>query len=47
VTKILRHVGAWHAPPPRPSAPGTSGPYSYEPCDGVDPTPDSENVLTD
>jgi hypothetical protein len=23
------------------------GPYTYEPCDDVDPTPDYENVLTD
>ena len=26
---------------------GGSGPYTYEPCDDVDPTPDYENVLTD
>ena len=28
------------------SAPGTAGPYTYEPCD-TDPMPDYENVLTD
>ncbi len=27
--------------------PGTSGPYTYELCDDVDPTQDYENVLTD
>ena len=26
---------------------GLPGPYTYEPCDDVDPTPDYENVLTD
>jgi hypothetical protein len=26
---------------------GVRGPYTYEPCDDVDPTPDCENVLTD
>ncbi len=45
--KILRHLGAWHDPPPRPPTPGTAGVYSYEPCNDVDPTPDYENVLTD
>ena len=37
VEKILRHLGAWHDPPagwPRPSA---TGPYTYEPCQDVDP----------
>jgi hypothetical protein len=29
------------------SPPGAPGPYTYEPCDDVDPTPDYENVLTD
>jgi hypothetical protein len=47
VQKILRHLGAWHDPPARGSPPGASGPYTYEPCDDVDPTPDYENVLTD
>jgi hypothetical protein len=47
VEKILRHLGAWHDPPPRPPAQGVPGPYAYEPCDDVDPTPDYENVLTD
>jgi hypothetical protein len=47
VEKILRHLGAWHDPPPRPSPQGLPGPYTYEPCDDVDPMPNSENVLTD
>ena len=47
VEKILRHLGAWHDPPPRPPPPGTPGPYTYEPCDDVASTPDYENVLTD
>ena len=47
VEKILRHLGAWHDPPPGLPLPEESGPYTYEPCDGVDPTPDYENVLTD
>jgi hypothetical protein len=47
VEKILRHLGAWHDPPARLPAPGAPGPYTYEPCDDVDPTPDYENVLTD
>ncbi len=56
VEKILRHLGAWHDPPAcaeatagRPaglSPPGAAGPYTYEPCDDVDPTPNYENVLT-
>jgi hypothetical protein len=29
------------------SPPGASGPYTYEPCDDVDPAPDYENVLAD
>jgi hypothetical protein len=45
--KILRHLGAWHDPPPRPPPSAVPGPYTYEPCDDVDPTPDYENVLTD
>jgi hypothetical protein len=45
--KILRHLGAWHDPPARPPGPDGSGPYTYEPCEDVDPTPDYENVLTD
>jgi Putative transposase len=47
VEKILRHLGAWHDPPPRPPPNGPPGPYTYEPCDDVDPMPDYENVLTD
>ena len=47
VEKILRHLGAWHGPPPRPPPQRVPGPYTYEPCDDVDPTPDYENVLTD
>ena len=47
VEKILRHLGAWHAPPPRPPPPNASGPHTYEPCEDVDPMPDYENVLTD
>ena len=36
--KILRHLGAWHDPPARLPAPGApAGPYTYEPCDHVDP----------
>ena len=34
-------------PPPRPPPQGLPGPYTYEPCDDVDPAPDYENVLTD
>ena len=29
------------------SPPGAAGPYTYEPCQDVDPMPDYENVLTD
>jgi hypothetical protein len=57
VEKILRHLGAWHDPPAcaeasagRPARPPPSavpGPYTYEPCEDVDPMPDYENVLTD
>ena len=47
VEEILRQLGAWHDPPPRPLPPDGSGPYTYEPCDDVDPMPDYENVLTD
>ena len=47
VEKILRHLGAWHDPPADLSPPGAPGPYTDEPCDDVDPTPDYENVLTD
>jgi hypothetical protein len=46
VEKILLHLGAWQDPPARLPAPGATGPYTYEPCDDVDPTPDYENVLT-
>jgi len=47
VEKILRHLGAWHDPPPRPPPQGPPAPYTYEPCEDVEPTPDYENVLTD
>ena len=47
VEKILRHLSAWHDPPAALSPPGAPGPYTYEPCDDVDPAPDYENVLTD
>jgi hypothetical protein len=39
VEKILRHLGAWHDPPARLPAPGAPEPYTYEPCDDVDPMP--------
>jgi hypothetical protein len=45
--KILRHLGAWHDPPADLSPPGAPGPFTYEPCPDVDPTPEYENVLTD
>ena len=41
VKKILRHLDAWH------DAPARRPPYTFEPCDDVDPMPDYENVLTD
>jgi hypothetical protein len=44
---ILRHLGAWHDPPPRPPPEGLPGPYTYEPCQDADPIPDYENVLTE
>ena len=47
VQKILRHLGAWHDPPASPPTHCPPGPYTYEPCDDVDPMPDYENVLTD
>ncbi|MGO9202132.1 MAG: transposase [Limisphaerales bacterium] len=47
VEKILRHLGGWHDSAAGPSPPGAPGPYTYEPCDDVDPAPDYENVLTD
>ena len=47
VEKILRHLGGWHDPPSRPTSPGAPWPYTYEPCDDVDPMPDDENVITD
>jgi hypothetical protein len=45
VEKTLRHLGAWHDPPPRPPPPDGSGPYTCEPCEDVDP--DYENMLND
>jgi len=47
VEKILRHLGAWHDPAAGRTPPDAPGPYTYEPCDDVDPAPDYENVLTD
>jgi hypothetical protein len=47
VQNILRHLGACHDPPARPSPPGASGPYSHEPRDNVNPMPDYENAPTD
>lgn len=47
VEKILRHLGGWHDPPTRPPPAAVLGPYTYEPCEDVDPMPDYENVLTD
>jgi len=57
VERILRHLGAWHDPPayrslgvgrpPRRIPQKVPGPYTYEPCDDVYPTPNYENVLTD
>ncbi len=34
-------------PPPRPPPPNGSEPYTYEPCEDVDPMPDYQNALTD
>jgi hypothetical protein len=45
--KILRQMGIWHDTPPKPPPRCPSGPYTYEPCGNVDPTPDYEYVLTD
>ena len=47
VEKILRYLGAWYHPPPRSRPQGLPRPYTYQPCDDVDPMPDYENVLTD
>ena len=47
IDRILRHLGAWHDPPACLPPPGASGPYTYEPCDSVDPMPEYENGLTD
>ena len=47
VEKVLCHLGAWHDPPPKPSHGAVPGPYTYAPCEDVDPMPDYENVLTD
>ena len=47
VEQILRHLGAWHDPPPRPPPQGAPGPYTYGSCEDVDPMPGYENVLTD
>ena len=42
----LRHLSPRHNPPARPPPSGDSGPYTYEPCDDMDPAPDYENALT-
>ncbi len=47
VEKILRHLGAWRAPPAGLPPPPGSRPLTYEPCLDTDPMPDYENVLTD
>ena len=47
VEQILRHLSAWHDPPPRTLPESVPGPYTYEPCEDVDPMPNYENVLTD
>ena len=47
VEKILRHLGAWHDSPAGLSPPGSASPYTYEPCQDVEPMPDYENALTD
>jgi hypothetical protein len=46
VEKILRHLGAWHDPPPRPPPQGVPDPYTYE-AYIEDPMPDYENVIID
>ncbi len=47
VEKILRHLAACHDPPAGLSPPGTTGPYTYEPCEDAHSVPDYENVLAD
>jgi len=47
VEKVLRHLGALHDPPARLPPPRAAGPYTYEPCADVAPTPDYENAPTD
>ena len=47
VEQILRHLSAWHDPPPRTPPESVPAPYTYEPCEDVDPMPNYENVLTD
>jgi DNA-binding CsgD family transcriptional regulator len=36
IEKILRHLGAWHDPPPRSPPQRVPGPYAYEPCDDAE-----------
>jgi hypothetical protein len=43
----LSPLGFHLDPPPGPPPSDGSGPYTYEPCQDVDPMPDYENVLTD
>jgi hypothetical protein len=45
ISKILRHLGLWHAPPQVRASSGQSG-CALEPW-LEDPMPDYENVLTD
>lgn len=47
VEKILRHLRAWHDPPPRLPPQEVPGPYTFETCDDVDAMPDYKNALPD
>ncbi len=47
VERILRHQGAWHDPPAGLPPPGASEPYTFEPCQDVDPMPDYESAPFD
>ncbi|HZR16419.1 MAG TPA: transposase [Verrucomicrobiae bacterium] len=39
VRNILRHLGLWIDPRPRPPPAPIGGCYTYEPCEDVDPPP--------